>query len=149
MQEQVSVAGTLRTALFVDFDNVFLSLSRMGVAAAEAFAAAPEQWMSWITGGMREPDSTGDRPQAERRILVSRCYLNPQAFGRYRAGFVRAGFAAVDCAALTQDWKNAADIVMTIDVLDCLRHPTHFDEFVILSGDSDFTPVLRGCPSSC
>ena len=48
----------------------------------------------------------------------------------------------VDCPALTSGGKTSSDIHMVIDILDALHHDTHFDEFIILSGDADFTPVL-------
>src|SRR6185436_94359 len=38
--------------------------------------------------------------------------------------------------------KTSADIQMVMDILDALGHATRFDEFIILSGDADFTPVL-------
>jgi NYN domain len=44
---------------------------------------------------------------------------------------------------LTAQLKNSADIRMVMDVRDYLTHDTYFDEFVILSGDADFTPVLH------
>jgi hypothetical protein len=48
----------------------------------------------------------------------------------------------VDCPPLTARGKNAADIVMVMDIIDALEHSTKFEEFIILSGDADFTPVL-------
>src|SRR6185436_14567275 len=38
--------------------------------------------------------------------------------------------------------KTSADIQMVMDILDALGHTTRFEEFIILSGDADFTPVL-------
>ena len=57
--------------------------------------------------------------------------------------FVQAGFEVIDCPPLTWGAKNAADIRMVIDVLDLLDHRTRFEEFVFVSGDSDFTPLLH------
>jgi uncharacterized LabA/DUF88 family protein len=48
----------------------------------------------------------------------------------------------VDCPPLTQRGKTSADVYMVMDVLDALEHKTEFDEFIILSSDADFTPVL-------
>lgn len=56
---------------------------------------------------------------------------------------MRAGFEVIDCPPLTAQLKNGSDIRMAIDVRDYLEHPTRFDEFIILSGDADFTPVLH------
>jgi hypothetical protein len=56
---------------------------------------------------------------------------------------MRAGFEVIDCPPLTAQLKNGSDIRMAIDVCDYIDHPTRFDEFIILSGDADFTPVLH------
>ncbi len=48
----------------------------------------------------------------------------------------------VDCPPLTSGGKTSADIHMVMDILDTLGHATRFDEFILLSGDADFTPVL-------
>ena len=55
---------------------------------------------------------------------------------------MRSGFQVVDCPPFTATGKNGADIQMVMDILDALEHKTSFDEFILLSGDSDFTPVL-------
>ena len=65
------------------------------------------------------------------------------SFPFVRHHFLRAGFEVVDCPPLTAQLKNSADIRMVMDVRDILTHDTYFDEFVILSGDADFTPVLH------
>ncbi|MFF4827977.1 NYN domain-containing protein [Streptomyces sp. NPDC001312] len=129
-----------KAALFVDFDNIFLGLREFDAEAAEAFATRPAQWMSWLetVGG-----AENGQPVSARRFLVRDAYLNPVAFGRYRAVFTRSGFRAIDCPPLTTQGKNSADIYMVLDIMDALVNPTRYDEFVILSGDADFTPVLR------
>jgi hypothetical protein len=55
---------------------------------------------------------------------------------------MRAGLEVVDCPHLTSQFKNSSDIRIACDVRDYLDHATRFDEFIILSGDADFTPVL-------
>jgi len=130
-----------KSALFVDFDNIFFGLREFDADAAEAFATRPAQWMSWLEGA---DGTTADSPGGiTRRFLVRNVYLNPVAFGRYRAVFTRSGFRPIDCPPLTAQGKNSADINMVLDIMDALANPTQYDEFVILSGDADFTPVLR------
>lgn len=133
-----------RVALFVDFDNIYLGLLGTSREAAEAFATRPHVWLEWIKHGMpmepRRADVPGPR---ENRVLIRRCYLNPDTFGKYRGYFTRSGFSVVDCPPLTSRGKNSSDIVMVMDILDALRHETHFDRFVIMSADADFTPVLQ------
>jgi len=122
-----------RCALFVDFDNMFLGLKEDSPEAAERFATAPSSWIDWIMH-MDE--------KSNRSILLRKCYLNPKTFGTYRTDFARQGFCVVDCPALTQNGKNSADIIMVMDILDALAHSTRFDEFIILSADTDFTPIF-------
>lgn len=143
-----------RAALYLDFDNVFAGLALRDEAAAWHFAAEPGRWLAWLAEG---GDGGG-----QRRILVRRCYLNPAGwtepvpggalaqwlgqprifYGRFRPDFVRAGFHVIDCPRLAR-LKNGADILMALDVADALAHPTRFEEFILLSGDSDFTPLLH------
>lgn len=128
----------LRSALFVDFDNIYLGLQREDPSAAEQFATDPSRWLLWLQDKLPHPEGDGRR----RKILFRRCYLNPSQFGRFRPYFTRAAFEVVDCPPLTSGGKTSADIHMVMDLLDTLGHVTRFDEFILLSGDADFTPVL-------
>lgn len=128
----------IKTALFIDFDNVYSNLDKSDPRAAARFAEDPAAWLEWFQRG-RHIAPEGTEP---RRLLLRRCYLNPAAFGAYRTGFVRAGCSVRDCPPLTTRGKNAADIWMTLDILDAIAHPTGFEEFIILATDADFTPVL-------
>ena len=87
---------------------------------------------------------------------MNRCYGNPvprrnahdnstdmNSFPFVRHHFLRAGFEVIDCPPLTAQLKNSSDIRMVMDIRDYLTHDTYFDEFIILSGDADFTPVLH------
>ncbi|WP_345712344.1 NYN domain-containing protein, partial [Kineococcus glutinatus] len=125
-----------RSALFVDFDNIYSGLADTDRRAATAFATDPDRWVRWLSSGV---DSSGP---FERRFLVRICYLNPVAHGRYRPFFTRNGFKVVDCPPLTQRQKNSADIHMVLDILDALEHRGGYDEFVVASTDADFTPVM-------
>lgn len=132
-----------KIALFVDFDNIYLGLRETSREAADAFAMRPGAWLKWIEEGMQlNPNAARGGPR-ENRVLIRRCYLNPDTFGKYRGYFTHSGFTVVDCPTLTSRGKNSSDIVMVMDILDALRHETHFDRFVIMSADADFTPVLQ------
>ena len=135
------------SAIFVDFDNVFSALWEIDGGLAIRFASDPAKWLA----GLAELDAG----EGSRRWLVARCYMNPSGwvsapgeqndrlwFSRFRAAFVNAGFEVVDCPALTRAAKNAADIRIVIDALELLDHRTRFNEFLVVSGDSDFTPLL-------
>jgi hypothetical protein len=132
-------ARRLRCALFVDFDNVYLGLMRLDAKAADAFATDPGRWLAELASG------TDDGGEFTRRFLVRACYLNPSAFAQYRANFTRAGFQVVDCPSLTQQGKSSADINLVLDAVDALAADTHYDEFVIVSADADFTPLALRC----
>ncbi|HYF08754.1 MAG TPA: NYN domain-containing protein [Acetobacteraceae bacterium] len=148
-----------RAALYVDFDNVFLALLDWDERAAYAFGERPDVWLAWLEGRQE------GGPPTTRRTLVRRCYLNPGGycdfdardavaryraarslrprvyFSEFRAAFVQAGFDVVDCPPVTS-LKNTADMRMALDIREALDHRTAFDEFVLLSGDSDFLPAL-------
>lgn len=133
----------LKTALYVDFDNIYIGLKQLDEAAAERFATDPARWLAWMGRGMpRQEEEDSNIILQPRDILIRRCYLNPRDFGRYRPNFTRSAFSVIDCPPLTAQGKNSADIYMVMDIIDTLEHKTHFDEFIILSGDADFMPVL-------
>ncbi len=141
-----SQAGAAVTAaLFLDFDNVYSSLRTVNAAAAEAFARDPTRWLEWFQDGGHESYDEEDTDEAiarPRRVVVRRCYLNPAVYSSRRAAFVRSGFSVIDCPSLTAQGKSSADIYMVMDIMDSLHHKTFFEEFIILTSDADFTPVL-------
>src|SRR2546421_1277846 len=132
----------IKTALFVDFDNIYVGLDKIDPEAAQSFATYPARWLTWIEQGMPSRENGAGAQQQQRAILIRRCYLNPKLFYNFRPYFTRTAFSVVDCPPITQRGKNSTDIQMVMDILDLLNYPTRFDEFIILSGDSDFTPVL-------
>ena len=131
----------MKSALFVDFDNVFSGLRRLDPAAADRFALRPLDWIHWLTQSLPAPPHAPEG--AARRLLVRRCYLNPQVYQRFRPAFNRAGFEIIDCPAMTSEGKTSTDIHMVLDIVDLLQHQVHYDEFIVFSADADFTPVLR------
>lgn len=131
----------MKSALFVDFDNVYSGLRRLDQETADQFARNPTIWMNWLIKSLEMPEPAS--PGAKRRVLVRRCYLNPQAYQRFRPSFNLAGFEIIDCPALTSEGKTSTDIHMVLDIVDLLQHETRYDEFIVFSADADFTPVLR------
>lgn len=132
---------TMKSALFVDFDNVFSGLRRLDPAVADQFASQPLTWIRWLTESLPAPPHAPSG--SNRRLLVRRCYLNPQVYQRFRPAFNRAGFEIIDCPAMTSEGKTSTDIHMVLDIVDLLQHDVHYDEFIVFSADADFTPVLR------
>jgi len=148
--------GPILTTVFVDYDNVYLSLKRKNEEAAKRFSKDASRWIREIETGRLMTPTNGPAETRPRRIVINRCYGNPvprrnqgdnstdmSSFPFVRHHFLRAGFEVIDCPPLTAQLKNSADIRMVMDVRDILTHDTYFDEFVILSGDADFTPVLH------
>ena len=148
--------GPCLSAIFVDYDNIYLSLKRKDEEAARRFAKDAVTWLKAIEQGQLITTTNGNGEKRERRIVMSRCYGNPvprrnardnstdmSSFPFVRHHFLRAGFEIVDCPPLTAQLKNSSDIRMVMDMRDYLTHETRFDEFIILSGDADFTPVLQ------
>ena len=145
------------SAVFVDYDNIYLSLKRKNDEAARRFAKDAGSWVQEIASGrLITPTSAHFAADHDRRIVMNRCYGNPvprrnsqdnstdmSSFPFVRHHFLRSGFEVVDCPPLTAQLKNSSDIRMVMDVRDFLNHETYFDEFVILSGDADFTPLLH------
>jgi hypothetical protein len=141
----------LRSALFVDFDNIFTGLHGHDRDAAYAFGDAPGEWLDRLS-------AHGCPDGQKRRFLQARVYVNPQGrvedttrgnrsdqlyFSRYRDPLVDAGFEVIDCPPLTQAMKNASDIRMVLDVMTTLQQDAPVDEFVIASSDADFAPLLH------
>ncbi|WP_218961370.1 NYN domain-containing protein [Desulfobotulus mexicanus] len=131
---------SMRSAVFVDFDNIFIRLSELDANIARTFATRPLDWISWLENSL--PPYAGIDAGAKRNILVRRCYLNPKSFGNFRPYFIRGAFETVDCPSLTTQGKTSADVHMVVDLLDLLDHKVNYDEFIIMSADADFTPVL-------
>ncbi len=142
MTENHEEISRMRSALFVDFDNIYLGLEELSTSAADRFATDPARWLTWIEEGMQQDEDVPANSIQERAILVRKCYLNPNMFHRFRPFFMRTAFSVVDCPPLTHRGKTSSDIHMVMDILDAIKHPTHFEEFIILSGDADFTPVI-------
>src|SRR5512134_1752112 len=148
--------GPLLSTVFVDYDNIYLSLKRKSEDAAKRFAKDAHLWLREIETGRLITPTNGAFDTTKRRIVMNRCYGNPvprrnaqdnstdmNSFPFVRHHFLRAGFEVIDCPPLTAQLKNSSDIRMVMDVRDYLTHDTYFDEFIILSGDADFTPVLH------
>lgn len=149
-------AGPILSTVFVDYDNIYLSLKRKNEDAAKRFAKDSAVWLQGLVSGELVTPTSGFNATVERRIVMNRCYGNSQprrnahdnstdmnSFPFVRHHFMRAGFEVIDCPPLTAQLKNSADIRIVMDVRDIIAHDTYFDEFIILSGDADFTPVLH------
>ena len=126
------------SALFVDFDNIYMRLHEQDQSLARTFAVNPQRWTRWIEGhALRMLYGDGVR----RRILKKVCYINPHRYREFRPFFVRSAFQVVDCPSHPGSGRTTAEISLTMDVLDTLAHPTRYDEIILVSGDADYAPL--------
>lgn len=134
------MTAAIKTVLFVDYDSLYLSLRMRDPGMARRFASRPNSWIEAIESGqLIAPVSD---PPVRRRILMRRCYADPKLLGRARQAFATQGFQIVDCPPLPGRERNSAEIQMVLDTVDALGHQTGFEEFILLSADSDLTPVV-------
>ena len=115
-----------RVAVFIDFENIKLSVD----ASFEDERVDLKNILEQIVA------------EADARILVKRAYADWGMFRDYRSDLLDNATEPVQAFALTYKGKNGADIRIAIDVMEfVLRHPdlTHV---ALVSGDSDFTPLV-------
>jgi hypothetical protein len=134
------MTAPIKSVLFVDYDSLYLSLRARDPGMARRFALRPGVWLEAIEAGfLLEPRG---EEATRRRILMRRCYADPTLLGKARSAFTGQGFQIVDCPPLPGRERNSAEIQMVLDTIDALAHQTGFEEFILLSADSDLTPVI-------
>ncbi len=77
------------------------------------------------------------------RVLVKKAYCDWKRYADHRRALHEAGFELLEVPHISYGGKNSADIHMVVDALDMCYTRPHIDTFVILSGDSDFSPLVR------
>src|SRR5512147_1608060 len=75
-------------------------------------------------------------------IVVKKAYCDWQRYKEFKAGMHGASFELIEIPHVRQSGKNSADIRMVVDALDLCYTKSHVDTFVIISGDSDFSPLV-------
>src|SRR5712672_4645826 len=75
-------------------------------------------------------------------IIVKKAYCDWERYKEFKAGMHEAAFELIEIPHVRQSGKNSADIRMVVDALDLCYTKGHVDTFVILSGDSDFSPLV-------
>lgn len=130
----------IHSALFIDYDNVRTELERYDPAVAARFSHKTLVWLEALEKSMPLPAGV----EADgRRIVSRRCYASPHKINNYRRNFTQTGFEVVDCPPLTAHLKNSADIYIVMDIVDYLQRYPAIEEYIILSADADFVPVLN------
>ena len=75
-------------------------------------------------------------------IVVKKAYCDWERYKEFKAGMHEAAFELIEIPHVRQSGKNSADIRMVVDALDLCYTKSHVDTFVIVSGDSDFSPLV-------
>jgi uncharacterized protein (TIGR00288 family) len=76
------------------------------------------------------------------RIVFKRAYCDWTRFQNFMREFHMHGFEMVDIPSSKASGKNSADIRMVVDAIDLCYSKSHIDTFVLLTGDSDFSPLV-------
>ena len=110
-------------ALFCDFENVALGVRD---ANYEKFDIKPIL----------------ERLLAKGNIVVKKAYCDWDRYKAFKSAMHEANFELIEIPHVRQSGKNSADIRMVVDALDLCYTKAHVDTFVIISGDSDFSPLV-------
>ena len=110
-------------AVFCDFENIAL-----GVREARYSQFDMEKVL--------------ERLLAKGSIVVKKAYCDWERYKEFKATMHAASFELIEIPHVRQSGKNSADIRMVVDALDLCYTKSHVDTFVIVSGDSDFSPLV-------
>jgi uncharacterized protein (TIGR00288 family) len=110
-------------AVFCDFENIAL-----GVREAKYAQFDMEKVL--------------ERLLAKGSIVVKKAYCDWDRYKEFKATMHAASFELIEIPHVRQSGKNSADIRMVVDALDLCYTKEHVDTFVIVSGDSDFSPLV-------
>ncbi len=118
-----NAAEVTNMALFCDFENIAL-----GVRDAK--------YEKFDIGKVLE------RLLLKGSIVVKKAYCDWDRYKAFKAPMHEASFELIEIPHVRQSGKNSADIRMVVDALDLCYTKAHVETFVIISGDSDFSPLV-------
>ncbi|MCC2682683.1 MAG: hypothetical protein K0S36_2247 [Nitrosospira multiformis] len=110
-------------AVFCDFENVALGVRD---AKYEKFDIKPVLERLLLKGS----------------IVIKKAYCDWDRYKTFKAGLHEANFELIEIPHIRQSGKNSADIRLVVDALDLCYTKSHVNTFVIISGDSDFSPLV-------
>jgi len=110
-------------ALFCDFENIALGVRDAKYAAFDV-------------------QKVLERLLLKGNIVVKKSYCDWDRYKEFKGGMHEAAFELIEIPHVRQSGKNSADIRMVVDALDLCYTKSHVDTFVIISGDSDFSPLV-------
>ncbi len=114
---------TVSMAMFCDFENVALGVRD---AKYEKFDIKPVLERLLLKGS----------------IVLKKAYCDWERYTSFKATMHEANFELIEIPHVRQSGKNSADIRMVVDALDLCYTKSHVNTFVIVSGDSDFSPLV-------
>ena len=114
---------TTNLALYCDFENIAL-----GVRDAQYARFDIKEVL--------------ERLLVKGNIVVKKAYCDWERYKDFKADMHEASFELIEIPHLRQSGKNSADIRMVVDALDLCYTKSHVDTFVVISGDSDFSPLV-------
>lgn len=117
------ITETENLAVFCDFENIALGVRD---ARYEHF----------------EIGKVLERLLLKGSIVVKKAYCDWERYKEFKTVMHEAAFELIEIPHLRQSGKNSADIRMVVDALDLCYTKSHVDTFVIISGDSDFSPLV-------
>ncbi len=118
-----AINDTKSMAVFCDFENVALGVREAKYAQFD------------ITKVL-------ERLLLKGSIVVKKAYCDWERYKEFKAPMHQASFELIEIPHIRQSGKNSADIRMVVDALDLCYTKAHVDTFVIVSGDSDFSPLV-------
>lgn len=110
-------------AVFVDFENLALGVKD-------------------IKGAKFDIELIMKRLLEKGRIVYKRAYCDWSSYAGFVREFHQLGIELVDIPRTRASGKNSADIRMVVDAIDLCYAKTHIDMFALLTGDSDFSPLV-------
>ncbi|MEN8129690.1 MAG: NYN domain-containing protein [Pseudomonadota bacterium] len=116
-------SDTLIMALFCDFENI-------------ALGTRDAKYTKFDINKVLE------RLLLKGTIIVKKAYCNWDRFKEFKAPMHEASFELIEIPHVRQSGKNSADIRMVVDALDLCYTKSHVTTFIIISGDSDFSPLV-------
>jgi uncharacterized protein (TIGR00288 family) len=114
---------TQNMALFCDFENVALGVRDAKYAQFDI-------------------QKVLERLLLKGNIVLKKAYCDWDRYKEFKGGMHEAGFELIEIPHVRMSGKNSADIRMVVDALDLCYTKPHVDTFVVLSGDSDFSPLV-------
>jgi uncharacterized protein (TIGR00288 family) len=123
MTYDITQQTELTIAVFADFDNLALGAEQSNKGRFE---------MELVLKRMLE----------RGRIVFKRAYADWNRFQKFTREFHMLGFEMVDIPRSSVSGKNSADIRMVVDAIDLCYSKAHIDTFALLTGDSDFSPLV-------